>query len=76
MKLGITISLFVMGCSGNIVSTTEANVENAARLTAASYRYQDASAPGAFLIKEAHCDVQAVIRDQKFKPLDAGVPCN
>ena len=67
----------VTGCGGgNVAPTTEANVENAARLTAASYAHQDAGTAGAVLIKEAHCDLQAVILDQKFAPVDAGVPCN
>ena len=79
LTLGIVLRLVVIGaiigCGGNIASTTEANVENAARLTAASYAHQDAGTAGAALIKEAHCDIQKVIADQKFAALDSGIGC-
>jgi len=70
------LALALAGCGGNIASTTEANVENAARLTAASYNHQEAGTAGAALIKEANCDLQKVIVDQKFAPYEAGIPCN
>ena len=66
----------VSGCGTTLASTTEANVENAARLTAASYRHQDAGTAGAALIREAYCDVAKVLADEKFPPVDAGIPCN
>ncbi len=74
--LGIAALAGALSACGGLASTTPANVDHATRLTAASYRHQDAGTAGAALIREAYCDLDAISRDEKLPRLDAGIPCN
>lgn len=75
MKLCL-LALVVAGCGGGMSSESATDVQDATRLTAASYAHQDAGTAGAALIRQAHCSLQAVIRNEKLSPVDAGIPCN
>jgi hypothetical protein len=65
------------GCGGMSAESAK-KVENAARTSAAAYRYEgaaDADTPAAALILTTHCSLEAVIRDEKLQPFDSGAPC-
>jgi hypothetical protein len=68
------VLLTLASCGGGLPDVDVANLENAARTSAAAYRYEEAGAAHV-LIFATHCSLQAVLRDQKLAPLDAGVPC-
>ena len=68
------LACWMLGCGGGLPPEDVANVENAAKTSAAAYRYVDGGPAGA-LIRATHCSVAAVIRNEKLPPLDAGIGC-
>jgi hypothetical protein len=67
--------LSLVGCGG-LPAEDAKDVENAARSSAMAYRYvTDADSNQAMLLCATQASLQAVIRDQKLAPYDAGIPC-
>jgi len=63
-------------CCGGLPAEDARDVENAARSSAMAYRYAgDADSNQALLLCATQASLQAVIRDQKLAPYDAGIPC-
>ena len=63
------------GCGGGLPKEDVAHLVLAAKDSAAAYAHaKDAGAEG-LLIEMAHCEIQAVARDQKLALYDGGVPC-
>jgi hypothetical protein len=71
----IVAGLLLSGCAGGLPAADAANLENAARTSGYAYLHEDGG-PQSILIKATHCSVQAVIRNQKLPPYDAGIACN
>lgn len=77
-RLALALLLLAVGvaaCGGGLSQTDRDDLENAQRLDAFAYRYQDAATPGAALVRGAYCSTSAVIRDQKLSGFDAGIAC-
>ena len=73
--LALVLGASCAACSAAVPAVTATKIEDATRLTAASYAHQDAGTAGAALIREAHCDLQSTIGDLKLAPVDSGIPC-
>jgi hypothetical protein len=71
----VTAALTAVGCSRGLPPADAQDIENAAHLSAAAYRYVDADSNVAILLCATQASVQAVIRDQKLEPFDSGTPC-
>jgi hypothetical protein len=63
-----------IGCGGSLPPADVTDLENAARTSAYAYGHT-AGTPEGILIKATHCSVEAVIRNQKLPPFDAGIAC-
>jgi hypothetical protein len=75
MKKLILSLLMLAACGGGLSAESVQDIENAARTSAAAYKYEDASTPAAALIRASHCANQAVIRNEKLAPIDSGIAC-
>lgn len=76
MKVAATFAVMaVVACGGGLSVDDQADLQNAARLSAMGYRHQDSGTPGAALDRGAFCAVSAVLRDQKLPAVDAGINC-
>jgi hypothetical protein len=64
-----------ISCGGSLAQEDVTNIENAVRTSAAAYKYEDASAPAAALIRASHCSLKAVVRNEKLAPFDSGIDC-
>jgi hypothetical protein len=67
--------LVLLAACGGLSAESKKDIENAAKTSAAAYRYEDAATPAAALIRASHCANQAVIRIEKLDPLDSGIVC-
>ena len=75
MRFALVAAVLVIGCGRGLPAEDATDVENAAVSSALAYKYLDADSNAAILICATHRSVQAVIRDQKLAPVDAGIPC-
>jgi hypothetical protein len=75
MKKLVLLLVSLAACGGGLHSESKQDIENAAKTSAAAYRYMDADTPAAALIRASHCADQAVIRNEGLDPVDSGVPC-
>jgi hypothetical protein len=62
-------------CGSGLSSQAQTNITNAAKTSAAAYRYQDAGSPAAALIRASHCSDQAALLDQNLPTVDSGIEC-
>ncbi len=65
----------VVACSHGLPPEEASHIETSARASAAAYRHASDGGAEAILIKTAHCEDQAVIRDMKLPAYDAGIGC-
>ena len=66
--------LTLIACGG-ISAESKTDIENAAKTSAAAYKYASDDTPAGALIRATHCSVQAVIRNESLKYIDSGISC-
>lgn len=71
-KIRTVFFFLALASCGGLSSESKKDIENAAKTSAAAYRYADAETPAGALIRASFCANAAVIRNENLEPVDGG----